>query len=141
MDSYCGIKSISHVDLCDKWRSVWYGLLSHTSSLITLVHRAIYTKTFANVCVVICPKLYYFKEKASHILLNFSHFLSETFKIDPKFWQHCPIFSLNKNFGNNAENMLLERYTHAWNCIHRFDLWTSFYGLNVNENTLHFSIH
>ena len=43
LDSYCGIKSISHVDLCDKWRNVWYGLLSHTSSLITLVHRAIYT--------------------------------------------------------------------------------------------------
>ena len=32
LDSYCGIKSISHVDLCDKWRSVWYGLLSHEAS-------------------------------------------------------------------------------------------------------------
>ena len=31
LDSYCGIKSISHVDLCDKWRSVWYGLLSHSA--------------------------------------------------------------------------------------------------------------
>ena len=32
LDSYCGIKSISHVDLCDKWRSVWYGLLSHSAN-------------------------------------------------------------------------------------------------------------
>ena len=31
LDSYCGIKSISHVDSCDKWRNVWYGLLSHSA--------------------------------------------------------------------------------------------------------------
>ena len=45
MNSYRGIKSRAHVDSWDKWRSVRYGLLSYTSSLIPLVHRAVYTTT------------------------------------------------------------------------------------------------
>ena len=74
LNSYRGIKSIPHVDSWDKWRSVRYGLLSHSAgascdkspyrTLLHLSHSSIvrYTLLYHSSCpnrtVAECDKFY-----------------------------------------------------------------------------------
>ena len=82
------------MDECDKWRSVWYGLcviwaVLEVCSLITLIHRAIYTiiplQLFKSYCAE-CDKFYknnncLFQKYLEELLVPFKHLLQTDLSI------------------------------------------------------------